>query len=225
MVSSRRPLAPPGGPVSRLRPRVPSNFEINFQGTPNPLEDCEVLRHQSRAPGRRGTQAGGQARSSSTTRPSTRVRGQVGDPDGSTPDDHNTVVAEVTGSTPRFRVCGPPGRCEATDPRRRKMTPSSTPHPQSTMRINRPHLCTRTQRSAGKHVKQQDRWLRRIICGFDFSHFTGVETRVAGHRRHDQTRKSCATRNRTITDVPIERAIKQVHAMPLFGKVRRQGRL
>jgi alanyl-tRNA synthetase len=163
--------------------------------------------------------------------------GQVGDKGWFYSDDHNTVVAEVTG-------CYAP----IQGVRAHQVTiKSGVAHPtrfslggdfalrvgdkvdavvnadirESTMRNHTAtHLLHAGLREVlGKHVKQAGSLVAPDHLRFDFSHFTGVEDEEL-QDIEDIINKE-VLRNQiveTITDVPIEEAINQYHAMALFGE-------
>ncbi len=149
--------------------------------------------------------------------------GQVGDKGWFYSDDHNTVVAEVTGcyspiqgvrahqvvAKQALRVGDKVDAVVNADIR------------QSTMRNHTAtHLLHAGLREVlGKHVKQAGSLVAPNHLRFDFSHFTAVEDEEL-QDIEDIVNKE-VLRNQiveTITDVPIEEAINQYHAMALFGE-------
>ena len=150
--------------------------------------------------------------------------GQIGDKGWFYSDDHNTVVAEVTGcyapiqgvrahqvvvKTHGIRVGDKIDAVVNADVR------------QSTMRNHTAtHLLHAGLREVlGKHVKQAGSLVAPNHLRFDFSHFTAVEDEEL-QDIEDIINKE-VLRNQiveTITDVPIEEAINQYHAMALFGE-------
>ncbi|MGD0165166.1 MAG: alanine--tRNA ligase [Candidatus Sulfotelmatobacter sp.] len=111
--------------------------------------------------------------------------GQVGDRGWFYSDDHNTVVAEVTGCYSPIQGVRDAGLREVL----------------------------------GKHVKQAGSLVAPNHLRFDFSHFTAVEDEEL-QDIEDIINKE-VLRNQiveTITDVPIDEAISQYHAMALFGE-------
>ena len=149
--------------------------------------------------------------------------GQVGDKGWFYSDDHNTVVAEVTGCYAPIqgvrahqvivkqvlRVGDKVDAVVNADIR------------ESTMRNHTAtHLLHAGLREVlGKHVKQAGSLVAPNHLRFDFSHFTAVEDEEL-QDIEDIINKE-VLRNQiveTITDVPIDEAISQYHAMALFGE-------
>jgi alanyl-tRNA synthetase len=149
--------------------------------------------------------------------------GQVGDKGWFYSDDHNTVVADVTGcyspvqgvrahqivAKQAIRVGDKVDAVVNADVR------------QSTMRNHTAtHLLHAGLREVlGKHVKQAGSLVAPNHLRFDFSHFTAVEDEEL-QDIEDIINKE-VLRNQiveTITDVPIDEAISQYHAMALFGE-------
>jgi alanyl-tRNA synthetase len=149
--------------------------------------------------------------------------GQVGDKGWFYSDDHNTVVAEVTGcyspiqgvrahqvvAKQALRVGDKVDAVVNADVR------------QSTMRNHTAtHLLHAGLREVlGKHVKQAGSLVAPNHLRFDFSHFTAVEDEEL-QDIEDIINKE-VLRNQiveTITDVPIDEAINTYHAMALFGE-------
>ena len=149
--------------------------------------------------------------------------GQVGDRGWFYSDDHNTVVADVTGcyspiqgvrahqvvAKQTLRVGDKVDAVVNADVR------------QSTMRNHTAtHLLHAGLREVlGKHVKQAGSLVAPNHLRFDFSHFTAVEDEEL-QDIEDIINKE-VLRNQiveTITDVPIDEAINQYHAMALFGE-------
>jgi alanyl-tRNA synthetase len=149
--------------------------------------------------------------------------GQVGDRGWFYSDDHNTVVADVTGcyspiqgvrahqvvAKQALRVGDKIDAVVNAEVR------------QSTMRNHTAtHLLHAGLREVlGKHVKQAGSLVAPNHLRFDFSHFTAVEDEEL-QDIEDIINKE-VLRNQiveTITDVPIEEAINTYHAMALFGE-------
>ncbi len=149
--------------------------------------------------------------------------GQVGDKGWFYSDDHNTVVADVTGcyapiqgvrahqvvAKQILRVGDKVDAVVNANVR------------ESTMRNHTAtHLLHAGLREVlGKHVKQAGSLVAPGHLRFDFSHFTAVEDEEL-QDIEDIINKE-VLRNQiveTITDVPIDEAITQYHAMALFGE-------
>jgi alanyl-tRNA synthetase len=149
--------------------------------------------------------------------------GQVGDRGWFYSDDHNTVVADVTGcyspiqgvrahqliAKQTLRVGDKVDAVVNADVR------------QSTMRNHTAtHLLHAGLREVlGKHVKQAGSLVAPNHLRFDFSHFTAVQDEEL-QDIEDIINKE-VLRNQiveTITDVPIDEAINTYHAMALFGE-------
>ena len=164
--------------------------------------------------------------------------GQVGDRGWFYSDDHNTVVAEVTG-------CYAP--IQGVRAHQVVMKSQRVPHPSASfaeggdfLRVGqrvdavvnadvreatmRNHTATHLLHAGlrevlGKHVKQAGSLVAPNHLRFDFSHFTGVEDEEL-QDIEDIINKE-VIRNikvETITDVPIDDAINKYHAMALFGE-------
>ncbi len=149
--------------------------------------------------------------------------GQVGDTGWFYSDDHNTVVAEVAGCYApiqgvrahqvvvkrTLRVGDKVDAVVNADVRRATMRNHTATH----------LLHAGLREVLGKHVKQAGSLVAPNHLRFDFSHFTAVEDEEL-QDIEDIINKE-VLRNQiveTITDVPIEEAINQYHAMALFGE-------
>jgi len=149
--------------------------------------------------------------------------GQLGDRGWFYSDDHNTIVADVTGcyspiqgvrahqvvAKQALRVGDKVDAVVNADVR------------ESTMRNHTAtHLLHAGLREVlGKHVKQAGSLVAPNHLRFDFSHFTAVEDEEL-QDIEDIINKE-VLRNQiveTITDVPIDEAINTYHAMALFGE-------
>jgi alanyl-tRNA synthetase len=149
--------------------------------------------------------------------------GQVGDRGWFYSDDHNTVVADVTGCYSPIRGV----RAHRVIAKRalrvgdRVDAVVNADVRESTMRNHTAtHLLHAGLREVlGKHVKQAGSLVAPNHLRFDFSHFTAVEDEEL-QDIEDIINKE-VLRNQiveTITDVPIDEAISQYHAMALFGE-------
>ena len=160
--------------------------------------------------------------------------GQVGDRGWFYSDDHNTVVAEVTGCYSPIQgvrahqvvVKGPPSAKTAEGWGTLRVGQKvdavvNTDIRDATMRNHTAtHLLHAGLREVlGKHVKQAGSLVAPNHLRFDFSHFTGVEDEEL-QDIEDIINKE-VLRNikvETLTDVPIDEAINKYHAMALFGE-------
>jgi len=160
--------------------------------------------------------------------------GQVGDNGWFYSDDHNTVVADVTGCYSPIQgvrahqvvVKSPPSAKNAEGWGTLRVGDKidavvNADIRESTMRNHTAtHLLHAGLREVlGKHLKQAGSLVAPDHLRFDFSHFTAVEDEEL-QDIEDIINKE-VLRNQiveTITDVPIEEAISQYHAMALFGE-------
>ncbi len=163
--------------------------------------------------------------------------GQVGDRGWFYSDDHNTVVADVTG-------CYYPIQGVRAHQVVMKSIPKSPPYEnrvgwgtlkigdkvdavvdtdvrQATMRNHTAtHLLHAGLREVlGKHVKQAGSLVAPGHLRFDFSHFTAVEDEEL-QDIEDLINKELLRNQKveTIADVPIDVAVNKYHAMALFGE-------
>jgi alanyl-tRNA synthetase len=149
--------------------------------------------------------------------------GQVGDKGWFYSDDHNTIVAEVTGCYAPIQGVRA-HQVIAKSPLRvgdHVDAVVNTEIRESTMRNHTAtHLLHAGLREVlGKHVKQAGSLVAPNHLRFDFSHFTAVEDEEL-QDIEDIINKE-VLRNQiveTITDVPIDEAISKYHAMALFGE-------
>ena len=149
--------------------------------------------------------------------------GQIGDKGWFYSDDHNTVVAEVSGcyspiqgvrahqvvAKQTLRVGDRIDAVVNADVREATMRNHTATH----------LLHAGLREVLGKHVKQAGSLVSPGHLRFDFSHFTAVEDEEL-QDIEDIINKE-VLRNQiveTITDVPIDEAITQYHAMALFGE-------
>jgi alanyl-tRNA synthetase len=149
--------------------------------------------------------------------------GQVGDKGWFYSDDHNTVVADVTGCYSPIQGVRA-HQVVAKQPIRVGDKVDAVVNAdirQSTMRNHTAtHLLHAGLREVlGKHVKQAGSLVAPNHLRFDFSHFTAVEDEEL-QDIEDLINKE-VLRNvkvETLTDVPIDEAINRYHAMALFGE-------
>jgi len=149
--------------------------------------------------------------------------GQVGDRGWFYSDDHNTVVAEVTGCY--YPVQGVRAHQvvakQAIRVGNKVDAVVDTAVRESTMRNHTAtHLLQAGLREVlGKHVKQAGSLVAPNHLRFDFSHFTGVAEEEL-QDIEDLINKEVLRNERidVIEDVPIDVAINEYHAMALFGE-------
>jgi alanyl-tRNA synthetase len=149
--------------------------------------------------------------------------GQVGDRGWLYSDDHNTVVAEVTGTY--YPVQGVRAhKIVAKQPIHvgdKVDSVVDTGIREATMRNHTAtHLLHAGLREVlGKHVKQAGSLVAPNHLRFDFSHFTSVADEEL--QDIEDLINQQVLRNRkveTIADVPIDVAVNEYHAMALFGE-------
>ena len=149
--------------------------------------------------------------------------GQVGDHGWFYSDDHNTVVAEVTGCYSPIQGVRA-HQVIAKQPIRvgqKVDAVVNTEIRQSTMRNHTAtHLLHAGLREVlGKHVKQAGSLVAPNHLRFDFSHFTGVEDEEL-QDIEDIINKEVLRNEKVevIENVPIDVAVNEYHAMALFGE-------
>jgi alanyl-tRNA synthetase len=160
--------------------------------------------------------------------------GQVGDRGWLYSDDHNTVVAEVTGCyypvqgvrAHQVVVKNPPSAKNAVGWGTLRVGDKvgavvDTTIRESTMRNHTAtHLLQAGLREVlGKHVKQAGSLVAPNHLRFDFSHFTGVADEEL-QDIEDIINKEVLRNERVeiIENVPIDVAVNEYHAMALFGE-------
>src|ERR1700687_5356930 len=149
--------------------------------------------------------------------------GQVGDRGWLYSDDHNTVVAEVTGCY--YPVQGVRAHQvvakQALRVGQKVDAVVDTAIRESTMRNHTAtHLLQAGLREVlGKHVKQAGSLVAPDHLRFDFSHFTGVAEEEL-QDIEDIINKEVLRNERVevIENVPIDVAVNEYHAMALFGE-------
>jgi alanyl-tRNA synthetase len=149
--------------------------------------------------------------------------GQVGDRGWFYSDDHNTVVAEVTGCY--YPVQGVRAHQvvakQAIHMGQKVDAVVDTAVRESTMRNHTAtHLLQAGLREVlGKHVKQAGSLVAPNHLRFDFSHFTGVAEEEL-QDIEDLINKEVLRNERVevIENVPIDVAVNEYHAMALFGE-------
>jgi alanyl-tRNA synthetase len=160
--------------------------------------------------------------------------GQVGDKGWLYSNDHNTIVAEVKGCYSPIQgvrahqvIMKPPSSAKNAEGWGTLRVGDkvdavvNTGIRQSTMRNHTAtHLLHAGLREVlGKHVKQAGSLVAPNHLRFDFSHFTAVEDEEL-QDIEDIINKEVLRNQKveTITDVPIDVAINEYHAMALFGE-------
>ncbi|MGA2354711.1 MAG: alanine--tRNA ligase, partial [Terriglobales bacterium] len=160
--------------------------------------------------------------------------GQVGDRGWFYSDDHNTIVAEVTGCyypvqgvrAHQVVMKGPPSAKNAEGWGTLRVGDKvdavvDTAIRESTMRNHTAtHLLQAGLREVlGKHVKQAGSLVAPNHLRFDFSHFTGVAEEEL-QDIEDLINKEVLRNERVevIENVPIDVAVNEYHAMALFGE-------
>ncbi len=165
--------------------------------------------------------------------------GQVGDRGWFYSDDHNTIVAEVTGCY--YPVQGVRAhRVVMKSQPKSPLLAQNAREKWGTLRVGdkvdavvdtdfrvatmRNHTATHLLHAGlrevlGKHVKQAGSLVAPDHLRFDFSHFTGVEDEEL-QNIEDLINKELLRNQKveTIVDVPIDVAVNEYHAMALFGE-------
>jgi alanyl-tRNA synthetase len=149
--------------------------------------------------------------------------GQVGDIGWLYSDDHNTVVADVSGATkPVQGVFAHKVKARATlgvgD------TVDTVVNADNRRATERNHTGTHLLHAAlrevlGKHVKQAGSLNDATRLRFDFSHFAGVAEEELQQIEDIVNQQVLAnTKVETLVDVPIDVAVNELGAMALFGE-------
>ena len=149
--------------------------------------------------------------------------GQVGDRGTLYSDDHNTVVAEVTGCC--YPIQGVRAhQVTAKQPIRVGDKVDAVVNTDIRSATMRNHTATHLLHAGlrevlGKHVKQAGSLVAPNHLRFDFSHFTGVEDEEL-QDIEDIINKEVLrnTKIEVIENVPIDVAVNEYHAMALFGE-------
>jgi alanyl-tRNA synthetase len=149
--------------------------------------------------------------------------GQIGDKGWFYSDDHNTVVAEVTGCYSPIQGVRA-HQVVAKQPIRVGDKVDAVVNADIRQATMRNHTATHLLHAGlrevlGKHVKQAGSLVAPNHLRFDFSHFTAVEDEEL-QDIEDIINKEVLRNQRveTLTDVPIDEAINRYHAMALFGE-------
>ena len=149
--------------------------------------------------------------------------GQVGDRGWFYSDDHNTVVADVTGCY--YPIQGVRAhQVVAKQPIRVGEKVDAGVNTETRAATMRNHTATHLLQAGlrevlGKHVKQAGSLVAPNHLRFDFSHFTGVAEEEL-QDIEDIINKEVLTNEKiqVIENVPIDVAVNEYHAMALFGE-------
>jgi alanyl-tRNA synthetase len=149
--------------------------------------------------------------------------GQVGDRGWLRSDDHNTVIADVLGTT--LPVQGVRAhRVKLRQPLALGMRVDTVVDPEFRNATRRNHTGTHLLHAAlrqvlGTHVKQAGSLVSPGRLRFDFSHFTGVADEELQDIEDMVNRQVLGnTPVVTLEDVPIDVAVNEYKAMALFGE-------
>ncbi len=149
--------------------------------------------------------------------------GQVGDRGLLYADDHNTVVAEVTGTYAPIQGVRA-HQVVAKQPIRVADRLDAVVNADLRAATMRNHTATHLLHAGlrevlGKHVKQAGSLVAPNHLRFDFSHFTGVEDEEL-QDIEDIINKEVLVNEKieVIENVPIDVAVNEYHAMALFGE-------
>jgi alanyl-tRNA synthetase len=187
-------------------------------------ENCEVLAIIHNGQGVRELKAGEEGEVILDHTPFyAEAGGQVGDRGWFYSDDHNTVVAEVKGCYSPIQGVRAHQVSVKSNLRIGDKVDAvvNTGVREATMRNHTAtHLLHAALREVlGKHVKQAGSLVAPGHLRFDFSHFTAVADEELQDIEDIINRETLRNRKvETITDVPIDVAINEYHAMALFGE-------
>ncbi|HTV81843.1 MAG TPA: alanine--tRNA ligase [Acidobacteriaceae bacterium] len=149
--------------------------------------------------------------------------GQIGDTGWLMSDDHNSVVADISGCTrPVQGVFA--HRAILRQPLRVGDRVDTVVDEQFRNAIRRNHTATHLLHAAlrevlGTHVRQAGSLVEPARLRFDFSHFSAIadeELQDIENIVNSQTLRN--TKVETLEDVPIDVAVNEYHAMALFGE-------
>jgi alanyl-tRNA synthetase len=149
--------------------------------------------------------------------------GQVGDIGWLYSDDHNTVVADVSGATKPVQGIFA-HKVKARETLAVGDTVDTVVDAENRRATERNHTGTHLLHAAlrevlGKHVKQAGSLNDATRLRFDFSHFTGVAEEEMQQVEDIVNRQVLAnTSVQTLVDVPIDVAVNELGAMALFGE-------
>ena len=149
--------------------------------------------------------------------------GQVGDRGTLHSDDHNTIVAEVTGTYAPIQGVRA-HQVVTKQPIRVGDKVDAVVNAETRAATMRNHTATHLLHAGlrevlGKHVKQAGSLVAPNHLRFDFSHFTGVEDEEL-QDIEDIINKEVLVNEKieVIENVPIDVAVNEYHAMALFGE-------
>ncbi len=149
--------------------------------------------------------------------------GQIGDTGWLYSDDHNTVVADVSGATKPVQGVFA-HKVKARETLAVGDTVDTVVNGEVRAATERNHTGTHLLHAAlrevlGKHVKQAGSLVDPTRLRFDFSHFTGVAEEELQEIEDIVNRQVLAnTAVQTMVDVPIDVAVNELGAMALFGE-------
>ncbi len=149
--------------------------------------------------------------------------GQIGDTGWLYSDDHNSVVADISGCTKPVQGVFA-HRAVLRQPLKLGDRVDTVVDEQFRNSTRRNHTATHLLHAAlrevlGTHVKQAGSLVEPARLRFDFSHFAAIadeELQDIENIINSQTLRN--TRVETLEDVPIDVAVNEYHAMALFGE-------
>ena len=214
----------PGPPLPGGVPMVVP-IKSNFEGyTRTRSEDCAVLAIVRNGRGATDLKPGEEGEIILDHTPFyAESGGQVGDRGSLYSDDHNTVVAEVSGCY--YPIQGVRAhQVVAKQPIRVGQKVDAVVNTDTRSATMRNHTATHLLQAGlrevlGKHVKQAGSLVAPNHLRFDFSHFTGVADEEL-QDIEDIINKEVLRNEQVkiIEDVPIDVAVNEYHAMALFGE-------
>ena len=149
--------------------------------------------------------------------------GQVGDVGWLYSEDHNSIVADVSGASKPVQGIWS-HRVVARERLAVGDVVDTAVDGETRAAITRNHTGTHLLHAAlrevlGRHVKQAGSLVDRSRLRFDFSHFAGVADEELQEIEDIVNRQVLAdTKVQTMVDVPIDVAVNEFHAMALFGE-------
>src|SRR6201999_3365034 len=149
--------------------------------------------------------------------------GQIGDTGWLYSDDHNSIVADVSGCTKPVQGVFA-HKAVLRQPLKIGDKVDTVVDGSFRNATRRNHTGTHLLHAAlrevlGKHVKQAGSLVDTEHLRFDFSHFTGVADQELAEIEEIINRQVLAnTKVETLEDVPIDVAVNEYHAMALFGE-------